>query len=312
MIRTLSTAAFLAAALSLPGQLSAQNIGDVESAVTRGSQFDDARQLVRQSEQRATSGEVIDGEAGVFILDTNDIFSIGAVGGIGFSTNPSRTLDVGTEDSVYGSLAVSAGVNTVIDGRFNAGLNLIASATEYERDTGPDFRNILLSGYVGKDVLDDFMFLNLGFSVGSNFNGNFGDATGFYGLSLSATKVLPIRPDLIAQFSLSIARNWSDASDQNNTTFSPRAEVIWAVAPRWRASASLNYAYRRFSDFFEDVTLTKRKDHQVNVSARMTYQILPNLDATAGVSYTKQESTFFISDFEEFDMGATLRMNHRF
>ncbi|MEM6834673.1 MAG: hypothetical protein AAGA36_07165 [Pseudomonadota bacterium] len=290
----------------------AQTIGDVEGAITRGSQFDQALDLGQTQEQRSTVGDTIPGESGIFVLDVNEIFSLSALGGAGYSTNPSRTLDVGTEDSAYGSLGFTAGVNTVVASEFSAGLNLIASATEFEQRGAPDFKNLLLSGYVGQDVFDDFMFVSLGFSTGVNFNGEFGDATGFYGLSLGATKVIQLRKNLVTQINMTVRANWSDQSEQNNLALNPNAELIWVAGRKWRINANVSYVHSRYYDFFEDVTLTARNDNQIAVSTQAAYAIDRNMEATFGVGYTKRFSSFFLSEFEEIDLGANVRFRHTF
>jgi len=290
----------------------AQTSSDLESAVTTGSQFDEALSLSDQQRQDSEDAAILEGEPGVFILRKNEIFVLGAAASSGFTTNPGRTLDTNAEDAYYGALAISAGINTRIAQQFDAGVSIVASGTEYDRGDAPSNRNVISNVYVGRAVFDGEFYVSANASVGINFDGDFNNSTAFYSTGVNISTMRKISDRVFFRPSLLAARQWSDQGEQNNYAFTAASEIIWAPAPKWLVRGHASYTHRRFDDFFEDVTFVKRKDHQFRVGAAVSRQITKSIDASASIDYTNQKSSFFISEYEAFDGGLSLKVSRRF
>lgn len=289
----------------------AQTVNDIENAVTQGAQFDDVLAL---SDRRQMGEEeaVIDGEAGVFILRKIDIFAVGALLGGGFSSNPRRNFDTNGDSSIFASMAVTAGVNTRIASTYDAGVNIIMSGIEYEREDAPSNRNVIGNAYIGKSVLNERLYISATAATGVTMDGNFKQGTAFYRAALRASSVFPLSKHVFLRPGVSIARQWSGQSEQNNISATATGEIIWRPMPKWLVSGLVSYIYRRYDDFFEDVTFVKRKDNLISASLSVVRHITKNIDASASVEYAHQGSKFFLSEYDSFDGGIYGRITHRF
>lgn len=303
---------FLFLCLNITIQTNAQTINDIESAVTQGEQFEDVQELSANREQMERDGSVIAGEPGVFILNKIDIFSIGAALGGGYSTNPKRNFDTNGEGSFFANAAISAGVNTRINSSFDTGINLIVSGTEYEKDGNPSNRNLVGSAYVAKAFLDRRLYISANITTGLAMDSKFKNSTAFYGASLSASSSFPLSDNLIWRPGVTLSRQWSGQSEQNNIAGTISSDLSWFVAPSWIVNGRLSYTHKIYDDFFEDVTFVVRKDNSIRGSLTLIKQFSTSTTASVSVEYTRQDSRFFISEFRSFDGGLYARFNHRF
>ncbi len=303
---------FVTLTLILNNSLSiAQTVNDIENAVTQGTQFDDAQSLSNRHQQDL-EGSVIEGEPGVFILRKIDIFSVGALVGGGYSSNPNRNFDTNGDGSFFASLAVTAGVNTRVASKYDVGVNFVLSSIEYERENAPSNRNVVGNAYIGKSFLENRLYLSASLSSGISMDGNFKQGTMFYRTSLSASSVFPLSKRLILRPGLSIARQWSGQKEHNNISGSISGELLWRFNPRWQASGLVSYTHRRYDDFFEDVTFVKRKDNLIRLSLSVARHITRSIDVSASVEYAHQGSKFFLSAYDTLDSGIYGRLTHRF
>lgn len=290
----------------------AQTTGDLESAVTQGAQYDEAQRQSDRLTTRYSQDAMLDGEPGVFIMKVNDIYSFGAAFGAGHSTNPGRALDVNTQESAYASLALTAGVNTQIAGQIDAGANLVVSGTDYIDNPAIDNRNAIASTYAGKSVINDRIYLNATASYGVNADGDFENDTAFYGISGTASSVFKVADSVLLRPSLGISRQWSENEAQENTAASANVLAIWAPDEKWRLAGQAGYTKRNFDNFYEDVTFVEREDDVVTATLSVSRQMGPDVDATASVTYTTQDSAFFLSEYEAVDSGLNVRLTKRF
>lgn len=289
----------------------AQTVNDIENAVTQGAQFDDAQNLSNRHQQ-SLEGSVIEGEPGVFILRKIDIFSVGALVGGGYSSNPNRNFDTNGDGSIFASVAVTAGVNTRIGSKYDAGVNFVLSAIEYERENAPSNRNVVGNAYIGKSFLKDRLYISASLSSGISMDGNFKQGTMFYRTSLSASTAFPLSKRIILRPGVSIARQWSGQKEQNNISATISGELLWRLNPKWRASGLVSYTHRRYDNFFEDVTFVKRKDNLIRLSLSVVRHITRSVDISASLEYAHQGSKFFLSAYDTLDSGIYGRLTHRF
>jgi hypothetical protein len=287
------------------------SLNDVEGAITQGAQFDDALALVGPRPEGTEDDATIDGEAGVFILQKADIFTLGANLGGGYSSNPGRTLDT-SEASAFASLALRAGVNTIVDKKYDVGLNLVASATEYDDPLGPSSRSVIVNAYVGRAIFGERLYISGSVVAGMNSDEDFNQSSLFYGASANVSYTLPVSNNVLLRPSVSAARQWSDSTEQNNISATASGDVIWLPAPKWIVSGRIAYTHRRYDNFFEDVTFVERKDDQIQAGARVSRKISENLSLSVSYDYTSQDSTFFLSGYDSHDGGLSLQISHRF
>ncbi len=290
----------------------AQTANDLEGAVTQGSQFEDAQLYLDKNRQQIETASTLKGEPGVFILRKVDIFSAGAAIGSGFSDNPGRTFDTNAEDSFYGSIALSAGVNTRIAGQYDAGINIVASGTEYDRGDAPSNRNLLTNAYVGRPILNGNLYISANASVGVNTDRKFNNGTMFYNTGLSGSTVRKLSDRIIVRPSVSVSRQWSGQSEQNNYAVTAATDVIWKPAQKWLVRGQVSYTHRIYDNFFEDVTFVERKDNLIRAGLSVSRQITDFADVSVSIDYTDQNSDFFLSAYNAFDVGASAKVTHRF
>ena len=289
-----------------------QSVKDLENAVTTGSQFEEAQVLLDGNYKPLEEGNVLAGEPGVFILKKNEIFSLGAVADTGFSNNPGRTLDTNTNDAYYASLAVSAGVNTRIAGQYDTGFNLVASAIEYDRSDAPSNRNFVGNTYIGRAFMEGAFYISANATVGLTADNKFNRSTAFYATGVNISKIWNLSDKLFLRPAVSISRQWSGQSEQNNYASSVSTSLIWSIAPKWFVRGQLSYTYRTFDNFYEDVTFVKRVDHLIRAGINLSRQITENTNVSASLEFTKQNSSFFISEYTALDGGINIKFAKRF
>lgn len=299
-------------ALADPSAASAQtSLNDVEGAITQGAQFDDARELVYERRLEAAEDSTIDGEAGIFVLKKNKLFTISASAGGGYSTNPGRTLDT-SQASAFGSFALRAGLNTIIGQQYDVGVNLVGAATEYEDDLGPSNRSGVANIYVGRTLFDDRLYFSIGAVAGVNTNADFEQSSTFYGSSVSASYTLPISKSVLFRPSIIATRQWSNRSEQNNISGNANADLIWQPAPNWIVSGGASFTYRKYDNFFEDVTFVEREDNQYRIGLSVSRRITDTSNISVSYDYTNQNSSFFLSEYDSHDGGLNVQISHRF
>lgn len=298
--------------MALTPQAFAQtSINDVEGAITQGSQFDDARELVDRRRQDAEDEAIINGEAGIFILKKTEIFTVGVSAGGGYSSNPARTLDT-SEENAYANLAIRAGINTIIGQTYDVGVNIVGSGTEYDRRSGPSSRAIVANAFVGRSVWDNRIYLSASLVSGVNTNKDFNQGRAFYGASLNASYVHQLSGNILFRPSVNLSRQLSGESEQDTISAGANAEIIWQPAPKWSVNGQVAYTYREYDDFFEDVTFVKRKDDQVRAGITVSRRITDKVSISASYDYTTQDSSFFLSGYDSHDGGASLQISRRF
>lgn len=296
------------------GHANAQDILDVETAVTQGSIFEDALSQSDQQRQLRRDEAVIAGEPGVFVLNRNNIFNVGVTAGGGFSTNPFQTSQGEEETAAFGNVGLSAGVNTRIADKVDFGANLVGTLTEFESGDGPSNRNLIFNSFVGKSVpvLGKQVYASLSGAVGVNTDEDFENPTTFTNLSLGVSSALKPIKTVIVQPSVAVSRQWSEVSEQDNFAVQTAVAVSWAIRPKWQVAGNVGYTYRSYDNFFEDVTLVARKDNVVSVGVSVARALPKNLRASVSFGYTNQDSRFFLSNYDGFTGGLRLNLRQKF
>lgn len=290
----------------------AQTATDIENAVTTGSQFEQAQENTERARERTETATMLKGEPGVFILKKNDIFVIGAALGAGFSDNPGRTLDTNAKDASYGSLALSAGINTRIAQQYDAGINIVASGTEYDRSDAPSYRNLIGNAYVGQPVFNGRIYLSANATAGVNTDRVFERGTAFYAFGVNASSVHKISNNMLVRPSIGISRQLSAQSEQNNTLLNVGATLLWKPKKKWLATGSLSYTHKSYDNFFEDVTFVSRKDDGYRAGIAIARELDKNIDISLSLDYTDVKSTFFLSRYTAFDSGLSAKISRRY
>lgn len=290
----------------------AQVFDDIENAVTRGSQFNETLEDFSDRPVLDEDELTIDGEAGVYILKKNDIFAVGAILGAGYADNPSRTQDSDVDPSAAVQFALTAGIDTKINKQIDAGLNIGLSGTEYDKSGAPDNRNVFANAYLGKTFGDGEFFGSVSGSYGQAMNGTFNDGTGFYGLNASVTTIRPVSDRVIFRPRVTVSRQWSEVSEQENTSISADAGIVWAIASKWQVSGSISYTHRVYDDFFEDVTFVERKDDVWRASLGVARQINDKVAISGNITFVDQSSDFFLSEYDSLDGGLSLSLRRKF
>lgn len=317
-MKTLSNIALaMSVALASPvGLAFAQTGGDpssneIRDQIRRGAQIEDALKSVQRQRGTDADGAVIDGEGGVYLLERADIFSVGALASLGYDSNPLRQID-SNSSSFYGSTTLFAGIDTRVGNSVDVGFSVTANLNEFIDEQGPDGRSLVASVYASKAFWRERIIMSLSSFAGINTDGSFKNDASFYGFSLSASSLIPISQQLFIRPVVSINRQLSGISEQDTWALSARSDAIYQFNRRWRAGAYVNYSHRIFDNFFEDVTLVSRNDDLIQVGGSASYQLTPRANLTLATSYTKQFSTFFLSEFQAVGIDLTGRFELRF
>lgn len=284
---------------------------DIRDQIRRGAQIEDALKAVGRQRAADADGTIIDGEGGVFLLERADIFSVGALASLGYDSNPLRQID-SDSSSFYVNTTVFAGVDTRVGNAVDVGFSLTATLNEFTDQQGPDGRSLVASVYASKAFWRERIIVSLSSFAGINADGSFKNDASFYGFSLSASSLIPISNQFFIRPAVTINRQLSGISEQDTWAFAARSDAIYQFDRRWRAGAFINYSHRIFDNFFEDVTLVARNDDLVQVGGSASYQVTPNANLTLATSYTKQFSTFFLSEFQAVGVDLTGRFELRF
>lgn len=302
-----ATIAFFAMA----GVAHGQAIPGIEESITQGAQIEEAiGRTTRPGDPAAVEDEAIAGEAGIYILKTEDIFYVAANVGAGFSTNPVRTADnVGGSGLVEGSLSV--GMRTRLANAFDFGIAANLEGTHYLEDFGPS--NYVASGNVsvGTAIAGTPLYVGLAAFGGWNLDEDFKNPVSFYGASGHVSATIPINRYVALQPALAATRVWTEIKENDTKSVSARLAVSAGKGP---VAATLFGAVSRiwFDDFYEDVTFVARNDWQYELGATVSYRLAANILLSANLRYTKRDSPFFLATYDSFDGGVAFAALWRF
>jgi hypothetical protein len=303
----------LAALLAAPGTALAQASPDINDATILGQQINDAvGRAARANPQKGSdAGDTIDGEAGVFVLNVNEIFAISASGGIGFTTNPLRTAD-NVDSAFYGDFGISAGMATVLGETVDFGLSASVGGREFFEGLAPSSRtasgNISLGTAIGGTPLYVGVVGFGGFSFDSDFTGG----TSFYGVSGSVSATIPVAKNIVLRPGAGGTRQWSGVSENNSTSVSGSVELLAALSPKVTASLRGAVTRRWYDDFYENVTFVKRIDMQYQIGAVIAWRPVKRLTLAINAGYEKQDSRFFLSTYDAFDSAVAISLRFQF
>lgn len=307
-------AATLAAltATALPHTALAQAVPDIEGAIVQGGQIDDVIQDQERldSQLQAEEGD-IDGEAGIFILKKNDIFFVGGAIGAGYSENPARNLN-NVEDSFWANAAVTAGVQTKIGEAVDFGFRANVSGIEYFSDFGPSSRSASSSLTIGVPIANTPLYASASVFGGYNFDEDFDNGVAFYGGSLSVNAGLPVGQRTLVRPSVGVTRQWSEIEENNSTSAAASISAIHILSNDFVLSADVSVSRTWFDDFFEDVIFVERRDWSYGGGASLTYRPNDWLSASLSGGYQRRDSSFFISEYEGFDLSLTVSASAKF
>lgn len=264
----------------------------------------------RQGAAGQPGSNEIDGEAGIYLLTVNEIFFVSGAGGLGYASNPTRTASDAGED-YFGEFNARLGVAT----RLGGAVDFTAAASVEGRDFFDDdlasSRSVSTTASVGATLWGPLYGSMTAFG-GYAFDDSFNNETGFYGLAGNLSASFQLTPNLLVRPGIGVTRQWSDVSENDSATATASIDAIYAIAPQWAASARISASQRDYDDFYEDVTFVKREDDSAGVSASLVWQPMRNTTLAASISYEKQNSSFYLSEFEAFEAGLNVALRHTF
>lgn len=304
MFRTIIVAGLLA--LATPFLALAQTLGDVGRAVTEGGQISDALRdsLVQRDDAAGRTSGVIDGEAGVFILETNDIYYAGAAWGFGYDDVPTRTNDLDDNGSAFTTASVVAGVQTVVANTVDAGASITLSGVQFTDAGAPSSRNLNASATVGRALDDGPVYASATVFVGRNFNDQFKEGQQFYGASAALSGAIRVSPRTIVRPGVGVVRQYSGEPENNSASLSLSVDARHIVNERVEVRADARMTWKKFDSFFEDVTLVERNDKTFSAGVGLNVAASQAVTVRASLGWEHQNSTFFLAEYE----GATAQI----
>ncbi len=287
-------------------------VPDIQEAINRGAQIDDAVRQQQELRPESDAKDVsIDGEAGIYVLKVNEIFYVGAAAGAGWSENPLRTSD-NVGDSTFFSAAFTGGVQTRIDQSFDAGLSVTVSGTQYDKNFAPSSRTVTIAANTGTQIGETPFYAGLYGYGGFNFDDNFEQSSGFYGATAAVSAGFMVASRTVVRPSLSLGRQLNQIDENDSWSTVASLDLTHIINDELTLGASARVTRTWFDDFFEDVTFVKRKDWSYKAIASMHYRPLDWLTVSATVGYERVDSTFYVSEYAGWDTQLTMSAMKRF
>lgn len=313
MTRTVFTLAALAASAAFPGIASAQIIPDIQDAINRGTGIDTALEEQRRTtrQRSAEDGGAIDGEAGVYVLTTNDIFYVGATAGGGWAENPVRTVD-DAGGSVFGSAAASFGVQTRLGGMFDGGISASVSGIEYDKAFAPSSRTVTGAANLGLPIAGTPLYASASAFGGWNYDGDFRNGTGFYGANVGLSAGVPVGPRTVLRGSVAAGRQEGAIEENNAWNANLSFDLTHYVAKTVAIGIGVAGSRVWFDDFYEDVTFVERLDWQYGGNINASWAATDWLSVSGSVGYEKRDSAFFLSNYNGFEASLGVAARKRF
>lgn len=308
MIRFYAAAAGLCVMLAAPAAFAQ---APIEDAVVQGQVLNrNVDQAASPLSRQDAGANEIDGEAGVYVLTVNEIYSVSAASSLGYNSNPTRTAgDAGGDwyADLGGRLAVSTRLDDRVD--FSAALNL--DAREYFDTDAASSRGLSLTAALGMPLFADLYFSVIGFA-GYSADKDLENEVAFQGLALNVSAAYQPTERLTLRPGLGLMQQWSGISENNSVTATVSLDAFYRIAPRWLVSTRVSVAEREYDDFYEDVTFVARDDTTFGASASLIWRPTDVFTAAVGLSYEDQDSSLFLSSYEAFDSGVFVSVKRSF
>ena len=259
---------------------------------------------------REVSDTELDGEAGIYILNINEIFSISGNAGLGYTSNPTRTASDPGGDW-YGDFGASLGFSTRLGGNVDFGAALNLDGREYFENNLASSRSVSGSMSVGTTILGPVYGGVTGFG-GYVFDSDFESGTSFYGVAGNISAALPITQRFLVRPGIGMTQQWSGVSENNSLSAIGSLDILYALSPKWMMSGRASFSKRWYENFYEDVTFVERRDENIGLSAALSWLPTSNLTISASVAYEDQSSSFFLSEFDAIGTVANISLRQRF
>lgn len=298
---------------ALPATLAAQGLPDIQDAINRGTSIDEALREQARTSEGPTDGDTgeIDGEAGVYVLTVNEIFYVGASAGTGWEENPLRTVD-DTGDSIFANGALTAGIQTVFGGSFDAGLSATVSGIDYEKSFAPSSRTITGAANFGRRIGGTPLYVGISAFGGFSYDESFENPTSFYGGSAALSAGFPLGQRGLLRTSVNGGRQMGEIAENNSWNASTSADISYLVTPELTVGASARLTRVWYDNFFEDVTFVERKDWQYGGGVNANYSLNDWLSVSANFGYEERDSAFFLSNYNGLSASLAITGRKRF
>jgi len=313
MTRIAFALASLGVLVCLPAIASAQVLPDIQDALNRGTGIDTALEEQRRTTLQRSAQEdgAIDGEAGVYVLTVNEIFYIGASAGGGWSQNPVRTVD-DLGDSLFGTAAMTGGVQTRIAETFDGGFAATVSGIEYDKAFAPSSRTITASTNLGLPIGNTPLYASVNAFGGWNYDADFKNGTGFYGASLALSAGIPLNQRTVLRASANAGRQEGEIVENNAWNANLSLDLTHYLTQDIAIGAGAVVSRVWFDDFYEDVTFVTRRDWQYGGNVNASWAATDWLSLSASVGYDKRDSAFFLSTYDGFEASFAVTARKRF
>lgn len=296
----------------LPAAAQAQAAPDIGDAAVQSQQINAAVSRAAQGQGRGSDAvTAIDGEAGIYVLQLNRIFSLTASGAAGYTDNPLRTAD-NPGGSAFADFGAAAGVSTVIAQKIDFGLSAAVGGREYVEGFAPSNRTASGNVSLGTRIGGTPLYAGLIGFGGYSFEGDFTKGTSFYGGSASLSAVVPLTRTILLRPGAGVTRQWSQRTENNSTSYSASAEILAALGPDLTASLRGVVTRRTYDNFYEDVTFVERRDTLWSASALLAWRISPRASLSLSASFEKQTSSFFLANYDAVEGGAGFALRFAF
>lgn len=289
----------------------AQTLPEIGRSVTEGAQIEKVLDNAESRRQQvAKEEEAIDGEAGVYILKKADIFYVAGSAGVGYSSNPLRTVD-DLGGSGVDEASLSLGVQTLIAEKFDFSASASFESTRFFEKFAPS--NNVASGSIGigTGIGNTPFYASVSGFGGWNFDKDVKNPSAFYGASAQLSAQFPLGKRVVIQPQLVASRVYSQVEENNLTSLGGRVAVATKLG-KFSVSASVAATRFWYDDFYEDVTFVPRRDWQYDASLSVAHPIGKKATIAASVRYAKRDSSFFLSNYDSFDGSAALVFRWRF
>ncbi len=252
----------------------------------------------------------LDGEAGIYVLNVNQIFLLAGGGGLGYTSNPTRTASDPGGDW-YNDFGASLGLGTRLGGAVDFGASVNLDGREYFDDDRVSSQSISGSMSAGTTILGP-LYASVTAFGGSAFEGDSDNGTSFYGAAGNISAVFPVTERFLVRPGVGVIQQWSGESENDSLSVMGTLDLAYTLSPKWLISGRVLLSKRWYDDYYEDVTFVERRDENFGLSASLAWLPSSNFTIFASVAYEDQSSSFFLSEFDAVDSAVTISLRHLF
>lgn len=302
----------LASSLAFACPVAAQITPPIEDVVIQGEIINRSVDTTvgAPANARKRSNQELEGEAGIYVLNVNDIFAVSGSAAFGYTSNPTRTASDPGGDW-YGDFGVSFGIGTRFGGAVDFGTAVNVDGREYFENDLTSSRSVSGSISAGATILGP-VYGNATAFGGYVFDGGFENGTSFYGVAGNISAPVSVTKRFLVRPGVGLTRQWSGVAENNSLSAIGSLDLVYALSPKWLVSGRASLSKRWYDNFYEDVTFVERRDENIGLSASLAWRPNSNFTISTSVAYEDQSSSFFLSQFDAIGAAINISLRHRF